>query len=174
MEKIFFHKKFTSTHFGGSANIETPDEASLIIVGWNNGGGVVPYNVLLPHQLYKADVIKTMRALRKEHGSQVEIVVIPASGDEWQLIASGSEKDGYTRYNKGTARAEKEKKIKDDAFTAGIAYAVEQLAHFRNDYDGAQYLLDESGQAAEIMETCKEANPDIFEAIRDGLRFKKK
>ena len=79
--------KFVKTHFGLAADFHMPEGCDIIIVCTNNGYGLQPVDLKLPHQLYKKRIKELENTLDEYYG---EIVVIPASSKNYITI---SEKD---------------------------------------------------------------------------------
>jgi len=64
-------RKWTKTPFGHSLNYPMPDDCDVIMLGVMKFQ-IEPIRVLLPHQVYRADLKKLMA----EHGTD-EIFIIP-------------------------------------------------------------------------------------------------
>ena len=76
---------FTRTTFGISANLEEPDDADLVIICKNEGGGLIPISIMLPHQLYKKDLSEILREIGSPyHG---EVLALPVRSKEYITIA---------------------------------------------------------------------------------------
>lgn len=73
--------------FGEYAALDLPDDVDLIIVCENAGGGLRPLNMLLPHQLYKKDLIALEKELAKKCTSFGEIVVVPVRSSEYITVS---------------------------------------------------------------------------------------
>ncbi len=89
------------TDFGHMIKLPVPNDCDLIIVCTNNGGGLVPVRLLLPHQLYREDLKKLV-----EQTNAREITIIPARSEEYFDVfrAPGwdytSNKHGYRIYKR--------------------------------------------------------------------------
>lgn len=68
-----------------SANLREPDNADVVIICKNDGYGLQPLTLLLPHQLYKKDLTEIMRQIGAPYRG--EIVAIPAKSKEFITIA---------------------------------------------------------------------------------------
>lgn len=66
-------KKKDSLVMGGRLDFKVPEGTDLVILMGNRGGGYVPYQCLLPHQVYVDDIKKAF-----EKGYEV-IYIVPIS-----------------------------------------------------------------------------------------------
>ncbi len=85
--KMVFDKvvKVTKSNFdttGGNVDFQVPKGCDLIILMGNRGGGFVPYQCLLPHQVYVNDLRKAF----KEHGFEVIYVIGVKSKDTFPIV----------------------------------------------------------------------------------------
>lgn len=80
--KIAKIEKSSFDEDGGMFNFEIPKDCDLIILAGNKGGGYIPYNCLLPHQVYLSDIKETFE---KEHFEV--IFMIPFNSKEPSPIA---------------------------------------------------------------------------------------
>ncbi len=96
-QKMVFGKgvKITKNHFdthGGGVDFKIPKNCDLIILMGNKGGGYVPYQCLLPHQVYVTD----LREAFEEHGFEVIYVVGINSESPFQIAYQN--KYGFDRW----------------------------------------------------------------------------
>lgn len=68
---------------GGRLDFEVPKDCDLIILAGNKGGGYVPYQCLLPHQVYVEDIKKAF----DEYHFEVIYVLPVKSADSILLVA---------------------------------------------------------------------------------------
>ena len=91
--KMIFNKgieidKSCFDDLGGYMDFKIPDDCDCVILMGNKGGGLIPYQLLLPHQVYVSDLKDTF----KEEGFEV-IVLIPIKSKDYMNIAY---KDKYS------------------------------------------------------------------------------
>ena len=77
---------------GGCLDFKLPKDCDLIILMGNKGGGYVPYQCLLPHQVYMKDIKETF----KEKGFEVIYVVGIKSNDAFPVAYK--DKYGFNRW----------------------------------------------------------------------------
>ena len=70
-----------SNPFGDMCKLDIPDGCDLVVLAVNDGFGLKPISLCLPHQVYVKDIQK----LLKEHEAK-EIVAIPISSDTYISI----------------------------------------------------------------------------------------
>lgn len=72
------------TGFGMLADLDVPENCSVVILAYNKGGGLVPVSLCLPHQVYTRKVDE----LRKEYGNNYhfEVVAIPANSKDYITV----------------------------------------------------------------------------------------
>lgn len=66
----------TSSSFGEIIKFDMPHDCDIVIVCVNNGFGLKPKQLLMPHQIYD----KNMRVLLEEHK---EVTLIPARSKDY-------------------------------------------------------------------------------------------
>jgi hypothetical protein len=73
--------KLTSfqTHFGKSIRIPMPPDCNVMVVCVNEGYGLMPLRVSLPHQLYES----TVKEILAEHPAARWITCIPARSEDY-------------------------------------------------------------------------------------------
>ncbi|MFW6145438.1 MAG: hypothetical protein ACOC4Y_01435 [bacterium] len=69
--------------FGKRVDMDIPDWADAVIICYNEGGGLRPFDLCLPHQIY---VHKLERKL-KQLAVPIKITVIPIRSDDYINIA---------------------------------------------------------------------------------------
>lgn len=106
-EKMRFpmHVKIKGSGFdelGGMVDFDLPKGCDLIILMGNKGGGYVPYNCLLPHQVYVSD----LREDFDKHGFEVISLVGINSKDPFQIAFKDDY--GFQRWSKSGDKYQKD------------------------------------------------------------------
>jgi hypothetical protein len=65
--------------------LNEPKDAGAVVICVNNGRGLRPIRLLLPHQVYKKDLTELWK--KHELGEYGEIVAIPVRSEEYIRIA---------------------------------------------------------------------------------------
>ncbi len=98
-KKMIFGKsvkihKSSFDNLGGCVDFKVPKDCNCVILMGNKGGGLIPYQLLLPHQVYVSDLKKTF----KKEGFEV-IVLIPIKSKDYMDVVY---RDKYSeqRWNK--------------------------------------------------------------------------
>jgi hypothetical protein len=74
-----------SNPFGDYCKLEIPANCNVVVLAVNNGYGLIPVKLLLPHQVY----VKVIEDLVKEHNAK-EIVAIPANSENYISIVGNA------------------------------------------------------------------------------------
>ena len=61
------------TDFGPRYKFSVPNRCQAVVLCYNNGSGLRPYNVSLPHQVY----VKTVEKMIAEHPETKFVTVLP-------------------------------------------------------------------------------------------------
>jgi hypothetical protein len=73
------------TSFGRMLDFEIPKDCDIVIIAVNEGTGLKPLRLSLPHQLYEDDV---MQMLEELNGLSInDVVVIPARSSDYITVA---------------------------------------------------------------------------------------
>ena len=57
---------------------------NIVVLCTNNGSGLKPYRLLLPHQIYKKDLQEILAQDAREHGRAIDsIVAIPGHSEDY-------------------------------------------------------------------------------------------
>lgn len=81
--KINQSLKVVGSTFGMYLNLEMPEGTDVVILCYNEGTGLRPLSLLLPHQMY----VKDLERIFKEIPGATEIVAIPAKSSDYITLA---------------------------------------------------------------------------------------
>lgn len=84
-------KNMKQTSFGLMLELNEPKDAGAVIICVNNGRGLKPVRLLLPHQVYKADLTELWKKHNLDEYGHGEIVAIPVRSEEYIKIAKGED-----------------------------------------------------------------------------------
>lgn len=77
-----------SKTFGRSLWWDPPEDANVAILCHNDGYGLVPFRLSLPHQFYGKDFAKYAEELPRRGGNRVKsFTIIPARASEYVEVA---------------------------------------------------------------------------------------
>jgi hypothetical protein len=85
-------KKMVKTTFGMMLDLDMPSRGSdrdVVILCVNDGRGLMPVHLCLPHQVYESEVRELWAKYNLDKTSFGEIVAVPARSNEYITIAKG-------------------------------------------------------------------------------------